>query len=178
MLASRSALGTSLLGVNPSQTQCPKHIVQRLVIRVGRRSLVLPSAQAWCGQRTRPKWSGRKGRCKKLAKFCLRSFPNAILRAVDLIETTNFETYLSKPGSALAISSGVVLGSNRSVTSPCLETRNLVKFQAMSPGLAVFSQSYSGLAFGPLTSILANMGKVAWYRFVANSRISALLPGS
>ena len=175
MLASRSALRTSSLGVNPSQTQRPK---QRLVIRVGRRSSVLPSAQAGCFQSTRPKRSGRKGWCKKLAKFCLRSFLRTILRAVDLIETTNFEIYLSKPGSALAISSGVVLGSNRSVTSPCLETRNLVKFQPMSPGLAVFSQSYSGLAFGPLTSILANMGKVTWYLFVANSRISALLPGS
>ena len=178
MLVSRSAFGTSLPGANRSQTQGPKHIVQRLVIRVGRRSLVLPSAQAWCGQKTWPKRSGRRGRCKKLAKSCPRSFPRTILQAVNLIETTNFENYSSKPGSALAISSGVVLGSNRSVTFPCLETRNLVKFQPMSPGLAIFSQSYSGLAFGPLTSILANMGKVVWYRFVANSRISALLPGS
>ena len=125
---------------------------------------------------------------------CCSSFLGPSPRVVNLVATMPFAIYafcnlclsqsmpiaiyLSKAGSASAISSGVVLGSNRSMTSPCFETRNLVKFQPMSPGLAVFSQSYSGLALGPLTSILANMGNVAWYRFVANSRISALLPGS
>lgn len=47
-----------------------------------------------------------------------------------------------------------------------------------TPGFSPLSQRYSGSASAPLTSILANSGKVMSYCVVQKSRISASLPGS
>ena len=64
-----------------------------------------------------------------------------------------------------AIDSGVAFGAERSTTLPLRSTRNVVKFHLMAfvpsrPGAFSYRRTKSGCASGPLTSILACIGKV------------------
>src|SRR3984893_11163811 len=60
--------------------------------------------------------------------------------------------------------SGAVVGAWRATTLPERSTRNLVKFHLIdapsTPDFSFFRYWYSGCARKPLTSILANIGKV------------------
>src|SRR4029077_10473970 len=59
---------------------------------------------------------------------------------------------------------GVVVGACRATTLPLRSTRNLVKFHLIDgpsmPDFSLFRYWYSGCTRKPLTSILANIGKV------------------
>src|SRR5262245_11261130 len=70
----------------------------------------------------------------------------------------------SNPATSRTRRSGFVIGAKRARTTPALSTRNFVKFHFMllpsNPPFCCLSQTYRGWAFLPLTSILANSGKV------------------
>ncbi|MNT45326.1 hypothetical protein D3C72_1819050 [compost metagenome] len=66
---------------------------------------------------------------------------------------------------------------------PSRRTRNLVKFHLIpcvpsTPRFSVVSQRYSGCASSPLTSILANIGKLTLKRDSQNWPICCASPGS
>ena len=78
---------------------------------------------------------------------------------------------------------GEVIGAKRRTAFPWRSTKNFVKFHLMArlprrPGVALFSQSNSGLALAPLTSILANIGKLTSYWSLQKVAISSSSPGS
>src|SRR5579863_3626895 len=70
----------------------------------------------------------------------------------------------SSASISLVRASGLVVGACRATTLPARSTRNLVKFHLIDapsrPDLAFFRYWNSGWAVPPLTSILANIGKV------------------
>src|SRR6267154_6128499 len=70
----------------------------------------------------------------------------------------------SRASISLVSPSGFAVGACRATTLPERSTRNLVKFHLIdgpsNPAFSLFKYWYSGCTRKPLTSILANIGKV------------------
>ena len=78
---------------------------------------------------------------------------------------------------------GGVIGAKRRTAFPWRSTKNFVKFHSMprlprKPAAARVRQPDSGLALAPLTSILANIGKLTSYWSLQKVAISSSSPGS
>src|SRR5215212_1226162 len=88
----------------------------------------------------------------------------------------------SKASISFLRRSGVTVGACRATTLPDRSTRNLVKFHLIdepnSPDFAFFKCWYNGCALPPLTSILANMGKLTAYLLEQNCSICLASPVS